>query len=93
MSHFLHATRPIYAVAADKDGVTLKRYGVKPRETEWVLAPSGAITWRKHTLRGENGESCYLVGRDGKLLWMGTGGDQGLVDMLVERIRAERKQK
>jgi len=87
MGEFIRAARPRYPVAVDRDGITMGEYRVQPRATEWHMSSSGAVLWRDHTLRGEHGETCFLIGRNGAVLWAGEGGDEALERILRSRIK------
>ena len=86
MSDFVRDTRPRYPVAADTNGATLSKYHVAPRETEWRLLDSGRIQWKGHTLRDAQGRTCFLVGPKGRILWMGDGSDEKLLNLLDARL-------
>jgi hypothetical protein len=93
LSHFLRATQPAYPVAVDRDGITMGRYHVKPRPTRWELGADNAIYWGRHTLRGDHGEACYLIDPQGTILWMGSGGEQELRDLLLSKLREDRRKR
>ena len=93
MSAFIRAARPRYPIAQDRDGASMSNYHVRPRTTEWQMASSGAVVWRGHTVRGDHAETCFLIGRNGAIIWAGDGGDDVLFKTIRERINADREKK
>ena len=89
MSDFIRAARPRYPVAVDRDEATMKRYHVRKRSTEWQMSGSGAVLWKGHTLRGDHGEVCFLVGRNREILWAGDATDDTLSRVIAARLKTD----
>lgn len=86
LSDFIRAARPNYSIDIDQNGETCRRYRMAPRETPWRLLGSGRVQWQGHTLRGEHGATCVLIDPKGRILWMGSGEDDKLLDLLDKRL-------
>ena len=93
MGAFIRATRPRYPIAVDRGSVSMKNYHVRPRSTQWHVSSSGAVIWRDHTVRGDKGETCFLIGRNGAVLWAGDGGDDTLQHVLKARLKSDIEKK
>jgi hypothetical protein len=73
----------------DRDETSMSNYGVRKRTTEWQVNASGAVIWQGHSLRGENGETCFLIGRNGAILWAGDPTDDTLSQVIGARLKTE----